>query len=69
MGLKEYREKKKMTQKEVTQKIEMNPRTYQYIEKRNNTDIFTAKKISKILGAKTIEEVFFYEEKEKHYEK
>lgn len=61
MSLKEYREKKEITQKEVTQKIKMNLRTYQYIEKRNNTDIITAKKIKEVLGAKTIEEVFFNE--------
>lgn len=61
MSLKEYREKKEITQKEVTQKINMNLRTYQYIEKRNNTDIITAKKIKEVLGAKTIEEVFFNE--------
>lgn len=58
MGLKEYRIKKGMTQKEITQMLGMNLRTYQYIEKRNNTDIITAKNISVMLGAKTIEEVF-----------
>lgn len=62
MGLKEYREKKGMTQKEVTQMLDMNLRTYQYIEKRNSTDIQTAKNISVILGAKTIDEAFFYKE-------
>lgn len=63
MGLKEYRIKKGLTQESVARKADISLRTYQNVEKNNNTMLITAKKISKVFG-KSIEEVFYYDEKE-----
>lgn len=62
MGLKEFRLKKGLTQEELARLADIKLRTYQNIEKRNNTDIITARNIALML-ASTIEEVFFDEEK------
>lgn len=55
--LKEYRLKKGITQEELARAINVSVRTIHNIEKTNKTDINTALKISKILGA-TVEEIF-----------
>lgn len=55
--LKEYRLKKGITQEELARAINVTVRTIHNIEKTNKTDINTALKISKILGA-TVEEIF-----------
>lgn len=63
MGLKEFRIKKGYTQEQLARLADIKLRTYQNIEKRNSTDIITARNISLML-ASTIEEVFFDEKKE-----
>lgn len=65
MGLKEYRLMRGMTQEEVARLADITLKTYQNIEKRNNTNIVTAKNISIMLGADTIEECFEYKEEDK----
>ena len=65
MGLKEYRIMRGMTQEKVARLSDINLRTYQYIEEKNNTDILKAKTISLMLGADTIEECFMYKENKK----
>ena len=63
MSLKEFRTKSQITQEELAYAIGVSVRTIQNIEKRNNTDLKTAQRISIVLGA-TIEEIFFTKKKE-----
>lgn len=58
MGLKEKRIEKNMTQEEVARKSDIGLRTYQNIEKRNDTTLKNAKKISEALE-ESIENIFF----------
>lgn len=55
--LKYYREKKGYTQEKLAREIDVSLRTIQNIERKNNTDVQTALKISKVLEVK-IEEIF-----------
>lgn len=63
MGLKEFRIKRGMTQEQVARLADISLRTYQNIEKNNNTTLRTARNISLILCG-TIEEIFYDEVKE-----
>ena len=63
MALKEYRIKMGMTQEQLARILDISLRTYQNIEKKNDTTVKLAKNISVILGA-SIEEIFS-DEKEK----
>ena len=63
MSLKEFRTKSQITQEELAYAVGVSVRTIQNIEKRNNTDLKTAQRISIVLGA-TIEEIFFTKKKE-----
>lgn len=58
MGLKERRIKKGLKQEDISRKTGINLRTYQNIEKRNDTTVSNAKKISDVME-ETIEEIFF----------
>ncbi len=58
MGLKEKRIEKNMTQEEVARKSDISLRTYQNIERRNDTTLRNAKKISEVLE-ESIENIFF----------
>lgn len=58
MGLKEKRIKKGLKQEDISRKTGINLRTYQNIEKRNDTTVSNAKKISDVME-ETIEEIFF----------
>lgn len=61
MGLKEFRLERNMTQEELARCCGISLRTYQNIEKTNNTNLLNARNISIILDG-TIEEIFFDEE-------
>ena len=62
MSLKKYRIKMGFTQEELARLLNIPLRTYQNIEKRNDTTIKIAKKISVLLNA-PIEEIFYDKEK------
>lgn len=55
--LKEYREKKGITQEQLAREINVSTRTIQNIERTNKTYVNIAIKISKVLGY-TVEEIF-----------
>lgn len=55
--LKYYRIKKGYSQEKLAREVDVSLRTIQNIERKNNTDVKTALKISKILDA-TVEEIF-----------
>lgn len=55
--LKEYREKKGLTQEQLARETGINLRTIQRIEKTNKTNVNTAIKIAEILNF-TVEEIF-----------
>ena len=57
MSVRESRNEKNYTQEQVARKLEISLRTYQNIEKRNDTTVKIAKEISKIFE-KSIEEIF-----------
>lgn len=57
MGLKEHRLKMGFTQEELARLLNIPLRTYQNIEKRNDTTVKIAKNISVLLNA-PIEEIF-----------
>lgn len=57
MALKDYRIKSNLTQEELARILGITLRTYQNIEKRNDTTVRLAKNIAVILGA-SIEEIF-----------
>lgn len=57
MALKDYRLKNNLTQEEFARILGITLRTYQNIEKRNDTTVRLAKNIAIILGA-SIEEIF-----------
>lgn len=57
-NLKKYRQKKKLTQKELAMRIGTTERNYQYYEAGERTpNAFTANKIAKELGVKS-EKIF-----------
>lgn len=55
--LKYYRMKKGYSQEKLARAVDVSLRTIQNIERKNNTDVKTAIKISKVLEV-TIEELF-----------
>ncbi|MGV2642744.1 helix-turn-helix domain-containing protein [Clostridium perfringens] len=57
MALKKYRMKMGMTQEQLARLLGITLRTYQNIEKRNDTTVKIAKNLAVILGG-TIEEIF-----------
>lgn len=57
MSLKTHRNKIGLTQEEMARLLNISLRTYQNIEKRNDTTVKIAKSIAAILGG-TIEEIF-----------
>ena len=57
MGLKEHRLKMNFTQEELARLLNIPLRTYQNIEKRNDTTVKIAKNIAVIFGC-SIEEIF-----------
>ena len=61
MGLKEHRLKMGFTQEELARLLNIPLKTYQNIEKRNDTTVKIAKNISVLLNA-AIEEIFSEEE-------
>lgn len=61
MALKKYRMKIGMTQEQLARLLGITLRTYQNIEKRNDTTVKIAKNLAVILGG-TIEEIFSEEE-------
>lgn len=64
MSLKETRNEKGWTQDKVAKWLDMNLRTYQNIEKRNDTTVKIALEISKLFK-KPIEEIFTKEKLKK----
>lgn len=63
MALKDFRIKRGMTQEQLARLLGVTLRTYQNIEKRNDTTVKIARNISLILCG-TIEEIFYDEVKE-----
>lgn len=57
MSLKETRIKNGFTQEQLARKVNVSLRTYQNIERRNDTTVKIAKEISRVFG-ETIEEIF-----------
>lgn len=60
MALKDYRIKRGMTQEQLARLLGVTLRTYQNIEKRNDTTVKIARNLSLLLSG-SIEEIFFEE--------
>lgn len=60
MALKDYRIKRGMTQEQLARLLGVTLRTYQNIEKRNDTTVKIARNLSLLLSG-SIEEIFFGE--------
>lgn len=63
MALKDFRIKRGMTQEQLARLLGVTLRTYQNIEKRNDTTVKIARNLSLLLSG-SIEEIFFEEIKE-----
>lgn len=60
MALKDFRIKRGMTQEQLARLLGVTLRTYQNIEKRNDTTVKIARNLSLLLSG-SIEEIFFEE--------